>query len=208
MPSKEPDDAKGRIFVAAVTLFARKGYAGVGVREIAAAANVNLSMISYYYGGKAGILKEIIDSFFIGYTNTIQRVLGDDLPLDNQIRKLVRTIVELIKTNPDLCKVAFFELPYDMPEIAAFKAEKVAVLKDIVALPLSPKLGANIDDPRGLGIIGPAFISMIFSHFLLRDIVEKVFKFKCDEAFYERYADTLATIFLSGITGLAQARKH
>lgn len=208
MPSKEPDDAKQRIFDAAVTLFARKGYAGVGVREIAAAANVNLSMISYYFGGKVGILKEIIDGFFLGYTKTVKEALDDNLSLDDQIRKLIKAIVELIKTNPDLCKVAFFELPYDVPEIAAFKAEKAAILKNIIAIPLSHKLGANIDDPQGLGIIGPAFISMIFSHFLLRDIVKHVFKFKSDEAFYERYADTLATIFLSGINGLAQTRKR
>ena len=54
--------AKQRIFEAALALFARKGYAAVGVREIAKHANVNISMINYYYGEKAGILKAIIDA--------------------------------------------------------------------------------------------------------------------------------------------------
>jgi AcrR family transcriptional regulator len=48
-------DAKSRLLEAAVTRFAVKGYTGVGIREIAAAAGQHSAMISFYFGGKEGI---------------------------------------------------------------------------------------------------------------------------------------------------------
>ena len=48
-------EAKSRLLEAAVLLFGAKGYAGVGIREIAAAAGRNSSLISFYFGGKAGV---------------------------------------------------------------------------------------------------------------------------------------------------------
>jgi len=47
--------AKSRLLTAAVLLFGEKGYSGVGIREIAAAAGRNSSLISFYFGGKPGI---------------------------------------------------------------------------------------------------------------------------------------------------------
>jgi len=52
---REDGDAKSRLLEAAATRFAEKGCAGVGIREIAAAAGRNSAMISFYFGGKEGI---------------------------------------------------------------------------------------------------------------------------------------------------------
>lgn len=47
MVSKEEN-----ILFAAEKLFAEKGFEGTSTREISKAANVNISMISYYFGSK------------------------------------------------------------------------------------------------------------------------------------------------------------
>ena len=46
---KKSESPRQKILEAAISLFAKKGYTGVGVREIAKIAKVNISMISYYY---------------------------------------------------------------------------------------------------------------------------------------------------------------
>ena len=46
------ENSKARILEAATALFARKGFDGTSIREICKTANVNLCMISYYWGGK------------------------------------------------------------------------------------------------------------------------------------------------------------
>lgn len=44
---------------AAEKLFAEKGFAGTSVRDISEEANVNLAMISYYFGSKEKLLEDI-----------------------------------------------------------------------------------------------------------------------------------------------------
>lgn len=43
----------------AENLFAKRGYDGVSVRDIANAAGVNSALVGYYFGGKEGLLAEV-----------------------------------------------------------------------------------------------------------------------------------------------------
>ena len=44
----EKEKSKQRILDSATKLFVKKGYDGVGIREICKAANANICMISYF----------------------------------------------------------------------------------------------------------------------------------------------------------------
>lgn len=55
---QEIDGKKEQILTTARSLFARLGYAGVGIRKIAEDSNCNLSAISYYFGGKENLYAE------------------------------------------------------------------------------------------------------------------------------------------------------
>ena len=56
------ENSKARILEAATQLFAQKGFDGTSIREICKKANVNLCMISYYWGGKQELYNGIIDN--------------------------------------------------------------------------------------------------------------------------------------------------
>lgn len=51
--------ARERLLRAAEQLFAERGFNGVSVREIAAAAAVNPASVAYYFRGKEGLLSEV-----------------------------------------------------------------------------------------------------------------------------------------------------
>src|SRR5947208_2606057 len=55
------NDARKQLLVAAKGLFARKGLTGTSIRDIAQAAKINSSMISYYFEGKEGLYKACIE---------------------------------------------------------------------------------------------------------------------------------------------------
>ncbi|MCD7879232.1 MAG: TetR family transcriptional regulator [Candidatus Gastranaerophilales bacterium] len=55
------DNARKKIIETATKLFALKGFDGVSIREICRNANVNISMISYYFGGKKELYQAIVD---------------------------------------------------------------------------------------------------------------------------------------------------
>jgi AcrR family transcriptional regulator len=54
------EDTRGRLLAAAKRLFAEYGYDDVPVTEISKEAGVTHSMINVYFGGKAGLLYEIV----------------------------------------------------------------------------------------------------------------------------------------------------
>lgn len=53
------EQTRERILTAAVAEFGAKGYAGARTAGIAARAGVNQQLISYYFGGKKGLLAEL-----------------------------------------------------------------------------------------------------------------------------------------------------
>ena len=59
--SDEKEKSKQRILKSATKLFAKKGYDGVGIREICKDAGANICMISYFWGGKKGLYQGILD---------------------------------------------------------------------------------------------------------------------------------------------------
>ncbi|MFD2078085.1 DNA-binding transcriptional regulator, AcrR family [Actinopolymorpha cephalotaxi] len=57
---RDPERTRERILDAALAEFAAKGYAGARVNEIADRAGVNKQLISYYFGGKAGLYDALL----------------------------------------------------------------------------------------------------------------------------------------------------
>jgi AcrR family transcriptional regulator len=197
--------AKQRIFEAALALFARKGYAGVGVREIAKEADVNISMINYYFGEKAGILKAIINECYDRYFKTIKPVGDEDLPMEEHIRKMIHTAVMFFKENTELAIVAFDVIPLDIPEVMDLKVKWVSGIREGMAS-FRKKLGIDANDPLQESIGPTAFVAVILNHFQSKYAAEQFPQFKTyaeqlNDEFYEKYADALADLFLYGSMG-------
>ena len=59
-------DSKSKLLWSAFEEFAKNGFSGASTRDIAAKADINISSILYYFGGKKGIytaaLKKIVDT--------------------------------------------------------------------------------------------------------------------------------------------------
>lgn len=64
---------KRKVIDAAIVLFNVKGYSGTSIRAIAEKAGVNVALISYYFGGKQGLLEKLMIDFLEGYTKIIER---------------------------------------------------------------------------------------------------------------------------------------
>lgn len=62
---------------AAKTIFAEKGYEGATVKDISDRANVNVSLISYYFGGKEGLYRTLILKLGGERLDIGQRLLSD-----------------------------------------------------------------------------------------------------------------------------------
>lgn len=70
------------ILFAAEELFAEHGFEGTSTREIAKAANVNISMISYYFGSKEKLYEKLVE-----YRMTEGRFFSQDILERNDINE-------------------------------------------------------------------------------------------------------------------------
>ena len=61
-----PTDSKERLLEKAMVVFADKGYTETSTREIARVANMNISAIAYYFGGKQGLYRAVLENIVHG----------------------------------------------------------------------------------------------------------------------------------------------
>jgi AcrR family transcriptional regulator len=100
MSLTEKVDKRAHILAIAEQLFAENGFDGTSVRDIAQLANVNLAMVSYYFGSKEKLLEALIEDR-AGYTLGILEELNKNQTLTpwDKIDRLVEFYVEKIMNN-------------------------------------------------------------------------------------------------------------
>ncbi|MGW4210191.1 TetR/AcrR family transcriptional regulator [Lentzea sp. NPDC004789] len=84
---RDPERTRARILEAAAAEFGAKGYAATRTTDIAARAGVNKQLISYYFGGKEGLYKELATSWH----TTAAEMAHEAQPLDVVLASFVAT---------------------------------------------------------------------------------------------------------------------
>jgi AcrR family transcriptional regulator len=203
MRTHERKDTRQKIFDTAVVLFARKGFHAVGIRELAREAEVNSAMLNYYFGGKVGILKEIINTAHQRHREAITRT-AERLTPEEHINVVIRNFIHFFRDNIELALVAFDTLPYDIPEIIDLKKKwgeaNIELLEKLFA-----DIGLDINNSVQVSIFNGFLANIILTHFRGRYTWEQATGEKVEEfndAFYEQYADMLTQFYFNGVRGL------
>jgi TetR/AcrR family transcriptional regulator len=97
---RDADATKEAILAAGSELFARYGFGGTTVDQIARRAGANKAMISYYFGGKQGLYERILISTFDEASARIGSLLESSLPADEMLRAFVGMFGELAGARP------------------------------------------------------------------------------------------------------------
>ena len=85
------NDSKSKLLTSALEEFAKNGFFGTSTRDIAAKANINISSILYYFGGKKGIYTAALQNI----VNTINELTSD---ITDQYQQTIK------KPNPKAAK--------------------------------------------------------------------------------------------------------
>ena len=97
-----------KLFAAAIPLFAQKGYAAVSIREIAKAADVNVSSISYYFRGKEGLYHAIVEEHVKAIADSI--LSAEKLAPEERLRHYAQGICEVYTKKPYVTRFLQSEL--------------------------------------------------------------------------------------------------
>lgn len=111
----KPKPSKQKVIDAASSLFFQKGFDGTSVRDIADKASVNVSLISYYFKSKQGLLEYAVTQYYEGYLETIEETLEqtDSLSALEKIKKMIYTIIQYKQNNLQFSCFIYRELSLD-----------------------------------------------------------------------------------------------
>ena len=193
-----PVTKRENILKSAAELFAEHSYDAVGIRDIAGKAGVNSAMISYYFGGKSGLHKEIF-SLFVQLVLSVSREhlakAADSYALCNGMS---RAFLDAARENREVFLVGLRSMNRDLEwlreEQIRLHSENDRYFNEfLVRTRCTEKL------PKAQGLVFSAVMGMLFSDYLLGGGSN----INDDEAL-EKYAETIIFVLSHGLPALVE----
>lgn len=175
--SKGSIQTKQKILTTATELFLKKGVDRVGVREIAAKAGINLSLMNYYFQSKEKLFETIFDMLVKDKAETIRGILESNLAVDDKIRQYTHLYIDILLDKPILVSFVL--------SVIHRNPEKIKSMGSVLALYNSEKFCSHINaeaeagnirkvDPEQLYI---SLISLILFPFAIKELITDRNKF-------------------------------
>jgi TetR/AcrR family transcriptional regulator len=201
-PKSGGEDVRQALLGAARALFLKYGYRAVSSRQIAAAAGANTAMIRYYFGGKPGLYREMLEGVVAGVRARIGGMASD--PLSADLGEIMSALSRTWAANPWIAGLVVREVlapdgtmrPVFLKEIAG---RIVPVVEAIVAREIERgRVRADLD-PK---LTTLSLVSLGVFPFLALPVTSRLFGVQLDEPFISRFIahtrDVLARGFARG----------
>lgn len=102
---RNPKRTKERIFKAAARIFAKRGFDGARVDQIAAAAKINKQLLYHYFGSKDDLFTAILERAYLSIRSQEAALELDSLRADKAILVLVEFTWRYYLANPDFIRL-------------------------------------------------------------------------------------------------------
>jgi AcrR family transcriptional regulator len=193
------DEQREMILERAAALFARGGYPGTSMNQVADACGLSKATLYHYYRDKYALLVSIADSHVTRLQGIVEDALAEEKTPQGQLRALIRRLVEEYANAQNEHRVLtedvkFLEAP-DRERILGKEREVVAAFAKVVAT-LRPDLKkAAMSKPLTMLLFG--MVNWMFTWMQPQGALS-----------YEAMAPVVADLFLGGLQAVqAPARE-
>ncbi len=197
------NDLREKILNTAIRLFAKQGYNATGVRQITKEADTTVSMVSYYFGSKEGILQEIIDDYFRKIQPFVDTAFKDTTSHEMMIRNFVNNYLTIIKDYPDQVRIVNHELAFGNSKVEDLRTEHVKRHQNKIQDFIQTDTQVNKDIEYEMTILWSALMGMVVYPVMLKPIYSKIF-LDTDQEFMDRFVDIITTMALNGMQPLLE----
>lgn len=119
------------IVESARNVFVEKGYDGATMREIAAGAGINISMLHYYYRSKDNLFDIVFNDVFNRMYGRIFEVISSGRDIFAKIRTIVDIYLDTLSAEPRLPNFIFNEVTQRPERSGRFSGHKEYILGHI-----------------------------------------------------------------------------
>lgn len=116
---RAPEPRRDQVLRVAEALFARAGYRGVGLREIAAQVGIRAPSLFKHFRSKQALYNAVLLNIF-GRLNDVAECLQADEPFTARLEQFISGYVDLVANDPHVVPLLFREL---MERFEAMHAE-------------------------------------------------------------------------------------
>jgi AcrR family transcriptional regulator len=107
---EQPPATRDKILDIAESLFARKGYDRTTIKQIGAGAGLNPALIYYYFAGKEGLYKAVLQRLFDTLLSQGGGLLDGTVQPADAIRRLLALQAEWLLARPDFYRLLVREM--------------------------------------------------------------------------------------------------
>jgi AcrR family transcriptional regulator len=104
------EERREHLLASAVRVFARRGFHGARVGDIAAEAGVAHGLLYHYFSSKDELLETIFRGTWAALLDALREVEQSDEPASEQLRKVAAIVLRTWKRDPDLVRVLVREV--------------------------------------------------------------------------------------------------
>ena len=122
MSAKIKNDSRLCILNSAAKLFSKLGIDRTSTRDISKDSNANISLISYHFGGKEGLYRQVIKEFALKVQEQMKPVVDQFLlseitreSFEKEIQTMVRNMINMRVAHPEISKILAREKLEGMP---------------------------------------------------------------------------------------------
>lgn len=201
-PKRDDPEARAKILAAAERLFAEQGFAGVGIRQIAAAAGASGAMIHYYFGNKEGLYLAIIENAAATVRGLIADAMQTATSLEERLTRFAKAYAGYIFGHPYLARILLREMLAGGERFMKIVPKYVATNYGMMREAMTE--GVRRGELRQIDVdLAPiSFMGMIIVFQLIRPIITLgIGQIQFDERFIERLATHTVELFLHGAAG-------
>lgn len=182
------------ILQVAEELFAEKGFDGTSIRDIAKKANINIAMISYYFGSKEKLLESLIVFRTSDLRMQLENLFSEDLTPFQKIDKLIELYIKRLNKNRCLYQILHFEFAskkrvMDFKVFTDVKKQNLISLQKIITE--GQEKGVFRKDIN-TAFLPPTMMGTFFHFHTNRPYYEELFDLKTEEA-YDNFIKTDVT---------------
>ncbi|MDO3693418.1 TetR family transcriptional regulator [Wenyingzhuangia sp. chi5] len=162
------------ILSVAEKLFAENGFDGTSVRTIAKEADVNVAMISYYFGSKEKLLETFLLYRIADFRNELVKVINQEKSFLERLDNLIELIIHRIHSKRRMYKIIHFEFSNETRgfDFKAYTKEKLESFKTIKAF---------VEKGQEAGV----FIKNVNVELLMPTVQGSYFNFYYNKRFYK-----------------------
>ena len=182
------------ILLVAEKLFAEKGFDGTSIRDIAKTAEINIAMISYYFGSKEKMLEALVVNRIADMRLQLENLYNENIPPFAKVDKMVELYISRVNKNRCIYQIIHFEFSTKKRELnfdsfTEMKRSNLETFKNIIK---EGQDSGEFQKDINVNLLPPIIMGTYFQFQMNKPLYLTILDLKTEEE-YENYIATKLT---------------